>query len=738
MPKGVPNKRPEETPMKFTSFHIPPSINTKNASSSYLKSESQTIWARNAAGIVSVKRKLYENDGDGTVPPAGETALPADRKRGSDIIIIHPGSRYLRIGRATDAYPVTVAHVIARKSKPPIVPPAFFPRIVRGAASTDGAQQKNVDAQADAMDTDDAPPNVVVTNDEDEKDAVPDNANTNDPTNSKIAAIRGVLRSRMRSSKLRAVPNATQVAASYNEQAKHETIRDHNDPYRVDWLNTQTGDDIIVGENVFRIPDPVANGYTVRWPIYGSRFNTRDYTSSRALLGDIETIWSKVLLDELHISARACQELSAILVVPDYFEKHYIQELVHLLLVQMRFKRVCIQQEAICAAFGAGLSTACVIDIGAVKTSVSCVEEGLVLPETRIALNYGGDDITEFLAVLLGKIHFPYRTMDLTRMYDWNMMVDLKERMCTLAEVDVALNVTDFFVRAPGRDTEKYTVKTYDEPTVAPMCIFEPSIIDFDAKREGLVPLWNTDSVEDIDIMSDPVTNAMVISTAHLAPAPAPHPQQQGELLTTAAGAAGSSADGSVTPLGVGEETPAVSDTSGTPKRAATPTKGGGELTKPSTRANSPVPTPTAPAASTSTATAPTVYPGGFTIDVRAEASKLGLDAAVIHSIRAAGAADKVKKLLQVVLIVGGSALVPGLINALEARLQAMAMALMPGTERVQVIPAPKEIDPRVLAWKGVSVLGKLDALGDLWVQEADWEMLGIRAVKERSFFLTH
>lgn len=46
----------------------------------------------------------------------------------------------------------------------------------------------------------------------------------------------------------------------------------------------------------------------------------------------------------------------------------------------------------------------------------------------------------------------------------------------------------------------------------------------------------------------------------------------------------------------------------------------------------------------------------------------------------------------------------------------------MPGFEElVVVIPAPKEIDPRVLAWKGVSVLAKLDSLGDLWIQQADW-----------------
>lgn len=47
------------------------------------------------------------------VPP--QTA----RKTGSDVIIIHPGSRFLRIGRASDDGPRVVHHVIARKCKMP-------------------------------------------------------------------------------------------------------------------------------------------------------------------------------------------------------------------------------------------------------------------------------------------------------------------------------------------------------------------------------------------------------------------------------------------------------------------------------------------------------------------------------------------------------------------------------------------------------------------------------------------
>lgn len=38
-------------------------------------------------------------------------------RRGSQVIVIHPGSRYIRIGKASDVVPVSVPCVVARKCK---------------------------------------------------------------------------------------------------------------------------------------------------------------------------------------------------------------------------------------------------------------------------------------------------------------------------------------------------------------------------------------------------------------------------------------------------------------------------------------------------------------------------------------------------------------------------------------------------------------------------------------------
>ena len=55
-------------------------------------------------------------------------------------------------------------------------------------------------------------------------------------------------------------------------------------------------------------------------------------------------------------------------------------------------------------------------------------------------------------------------------------------------------------------------------------------------------------------------------------------------------------------------------------------------------------------------------------IDLQLEASKLPLDVAIFNSARAAGGDDKIRKYLQAVLVVGGTALTPGIGHALESR----------------------------------------------------------------------
>lgn len=85
-----------------------------------------------------------------------------------------------------------------------------------------------------------------------------------------------------------------------------------------------------------------------------------------------------------------------------------------------------------------------------------------------MVLDFGGDDITEFLSTLLMRSGFPYRELDLKRSYDFKMMDQLKQKMIVLSEADVTVNTFEFYTRKPGSRTSKYEVKVYDDVILAP------------------------------------------------------------------------------------------------------------------------------------------------------------------------------------------------------------------------------------------------------------------------------
>jgi actin-related protein 8 len=64
-------------------------------------------------------------------------------RRGSNVIVIHPGSRFLRIGRACDLNPVMVPNCIARKTAPPVPATVYIENISRPRKSA----SKDSDAQ---------------------------------------------------------------------------------------------------------------------------------------------------------------------------------------------------------------------------------------------------------------------------------------------------------------------------------------------------------------------------------------------------------------------------------------------------------------------------------------------------------------------------------------------------------------------------------------------------------------
>ncbi len=282
------------------------------------------------------------------------------------------------------------------------------------------------------------------------------------------------LKTRMRNNKRRVLPNSKELVINYNKRTPPDIISEHNDPMRVDWTELPSdpaaAPEHFTGHSALRIPDRSKPRYKLFWPLRHGWYNEHDYKSALLLDQDIEIIIEEAIKNQLGLrSKRAWGQYSCVFVVPDLYERRYINSALDLAMRDLGFRRVCFIQESLAATFGASYTIACVVDIGAQKTSICCVEEGMCMENSRINLKYGGADITETFIKMMLYDQFPYSDINLWRRYDFLLAEELKQKYCTMNEADISVQLYDFHVRAPGQDTRKYTFKTYDEVILAPM-----------------------------------------------------------------------------------------------------------------------------------------------------------------------------------------------------------------------------------------------------------------------------
>ncbi|KAJ1642797.1 actin-like protein arp8, partial [Coemansia asiatica] len=683
--------------------------------------------------------------GIGLVDPIHGLEVPT----GDNVIVIHPGSRWLRIGRASDPVPREIPHVIARWLKTPAqtVPQADSSKMEvdsekgrdseanikandgTAGADTNAAGKANQDikeASLDAADNDMDNLEERPASSEDEDNHGSDSSNSSDDGDQgsdqdmvkgevdlTLEMLRDVLKQHQRQSKRKVPPNVHSQVLTYNKQSRSETIQDHNDPFKIEWIQpAEIQGDFEIGERALRIADP--EQFIIRHPVKNGCFNIEDYANVEDVLGDVESIWTSAIERELGIRRRDLAKFGVVLVVPDIFSRAEVAALSDMLLRHMRFGHLLLQQSSTLVTFGAGISTACVVDVGAQKTSIACIEDGFCYPESRVNVMYGGDDITRFLFNLFERSRFPYAEASLHRMYDWLMLNELREKYCTMKLSDVNIRLRDFFVRQPHQQhTRKYSFKTYDEAYHAPLCLFYPVVADslgaLPDYSQSFVPADKSDYMLDLRQQ----TCAYVTPTQFGALPMRVVEKPAAESEDTAQQPSTEPATVPTTEPGTPELRAAHQDAAA--KDAAAKDVSGSSATLP--------PTP---------AVASVVYEP----DSQAQFSRLPLDVAITHSIAHSGPIERARKLYSSILIVGGGvSFIPGFDELLASRLMYVRPDYMQGIERADVVSAPRDLDPRVLAWKGGAVLSRLECASEMWVSSQEWSDFGARMLRDRALF---
>lgn len=524
-----------------------------------------------------------------------------------------------------------------------------------------------------------------------------------------------------RHNKRRVLPNSRDLVTKWNATNDPDMISEHNDPLRIDWTelppDPKKAPDYIIGAPALRIPEKSRPRYRLHWPVQHGWLNENDYQSRNVLYRDFFLIIEEAIKFELGLTHKKdWNQYSCVFVIPDLYEKMFVSKVLDEFIRDFGFQRVCFMQESMAASFGGGYSTACIVDIGAQKTSICCVEDGMCFEDARINLKYGGYDVTETFVKMMLFDRFNYSDFNLMRRHDFLLAEELKEKHTTLSDENVFVTLHDFHLRAHGQETRKYLYKVYDEPALAAMGFFRPTIFDNSEKLNGrhkLVP----PSVDLYDgKRNDPICTAQLavaayvdknIPSAVMAP-----PAKAARLMGTP-----------MPPSG----TPNKHKMLGLPSHL----NGDIEPTPRSSIAGSPPPedigTPQ-PAADNGEgdafATVQGAQPDVEMIDRTVPV--MPLDQAILTSIHHASGADerKLRDFLGSIMLIGGASKTPFLGTYLETRLR----ALMPQyPKEILVAPPPRELDPAVIVWKGGSVFGKLRMTNDSWIGQLEYDRLGAR-----------
>lgn len=507
------------------------------------------------------------------------------------------------------------------------------------------------------------------------------------------------LAGRYRNAKKKPPPNIYTSLIAHNRAVVPQTIPALNDSYTFDWTRTGAAP-FVCGKEALRI-NP-AEPYRRRWPIYRGNFNRRCYRSYRQVLDDLEQIWASAIVRDLKLPRRDFSQYGIVLVVPDRVRTYEIRGLTELCLRQLRFKSVAFLLESVAGTFGSGVSAACVLDIGAQTSRVCCVEDGQIVKGSQSLLPYGGDQLTQLFLALLQQHSFPYQECNLARALDFELMDELKLRLCTMDEDDLASAIFEAYVRRPGHPTKVYPFKVFEERIIVPMAMFEEGVpllrhLALSASEDAETATFYTGEADGMQLYyaSDKPSSSTGGGSS------------SGNMVGNAAVPAEDSMDGAPPPDDaslvateplMGAPDGSVADIV-TQAEAATPPTGQGEVW-------------------------------------------LSVPEAIFRALDSLDSPDRIKKCLASVLIIGNGHKFPRLVAHLEALLRErypdcdIEFVLGGGAGSVATGKENLVLDAGIVAWKGGAVFAKLDCCTDAWISQRDYENCGIRAFRERLNFV--
>lgn len=669
--------------VKYSVFDNVAVINQKNYFTDYLKKDDQVYVLRERKILrLSQSKKAKQLETSST--PALDDDVDADDdeeddeeqeggenvdRAGQRVVVIHPGSKNIRIGLGSDVYPKSFPFVLA-------VP---------------GTPQKN-------NDTDELTEEQLNQYESSKADLIID------------------FKARMKYYKRRIIPNSNDIAANFNKKSIAEKIPEHNDVHKVEFIKPNRDSKFFVGEDALNV---ASDAFKLRYPLLtNGKFNESQYASFQENVGDIQLFLSETLKTQFEITN--LKQFKTTLIVPDLYDRVYVESFIQLLL-QMGFTGVAVIQESLAATYGAGVSSACVIDIGAQTTKVSCVDEGLIIPTSRAVVNYGGDDITRVFYKLLKESFFPM-DMDESKPYEWREMEQLKEKFITFQDANITVQLYNFIKRYPQKLSEKFEFKVFDEVILAPMALFFPAVFQ---KPLGFTKNRLTQRASR-DVFTGALNNPKSLTQKDINENTLFAEMHDSAILKELINS------GNLEMEGATSDVAAIAPLEKIIVQSIANACRSEDFTKCKQFYSNML-----------------IVGGGSKIEAldfiltdriniwRPKLLALGQLPDFLKKLE--GVINDFDKVHEMSKVQSEEELLPlqeKLYELLEPELDAFlesvkGAAVLP----VEVLPAPREIDPSILTWKGGSVFARLKLVEELWITEKDWDLLGSRVLQHKTIW---
>lgn len=588
--------------------------------------------------------------------------LPSQPLEAPKIIIIHPGSQHLRIGRAADLNPLTMLHAVAyrRTSHHQQVmpyPPHHDPLLPSLDSVNSAKLQLEFEEQRLAV------------------SRILQHCIVDEQNRLRVATPPQQLAHFNRSSIAEKVPPPISVSAEEDNNWKSE-------------------ESVLYDEQILRLSECDARNYDIHFPIQRGELNVHKEKggSLQATLSHLERIWSYALEQRLGIPLRDLSTHSAVLVVNDVYVRRHLREAMTLLLQRMGFQRCFLVQDSVAATYGAGIGYGCVVDIGAQKTSIACIEDGISQLDARVRLDYGGGDIDQVLLMLLRKCGFPYRECNVQDSYvDAQLLDELKERFCHLNASVCGAQEKHFTLRKPNGQWLRYTLQVGDEAIMAPLSLFHTELLNITGKSRAVHTQQSAQDQYDCEDCFD---------AEYLRETGRRNGVRSGDLSIISTGTGTSKL-----PITADDDELIVVDQDDTTVSSNSNSHQQQQQQQLQTKANN-----------------------SWYYNVGGQV--VPLDQAVIRSIGRCVSYETRRKMFGAILLVGSTAKMRGLSSWLEQRI---SQQVPPGLE-VNVFT--KGMDVGMVAWKGAAIMSVLESARELWITQREWQRYGLRILRERSPFL--